>query len=275
MPEDGLFVRANVYTITAPEEQAICAYWIGKPRESFVIFHRLLARDDLDDSARQRIVTNRDFGVPAMLEATRTYPEELAQSLASRAPDTDVTVIVTADPDDCSTTEITLNSLLHSCTDLHRARRFLLVDTGLSESDRTHLTDRYPFLELCPSPSSDPAEVYRVFDSRFWLDLGTGWQFFAPEQLIGRLTAILEAESDVYQVGINLNDATKPANASAPQSGVRSNPGTGRYVLTDAPANGPAMYDTCRYDPTQATRYGTATLAEVIATKTTDSPAGL
>jgi hypothetical protein len=35
------------------------------------------------------------------------------------------------------------------------------------------------------------------------------------------------------------------------------------------------MYDTCRYDPTQATRYGTATLAEVIATKTTDSPAGL
>ncbi len=274
LPEDALFVRERDYTITARDEQAICAYWIGKHHESFILFHQLLSRDDLTDSARQRIVTNRDFAVPAMLEATRLYPEELSRSLASRAPDVDVTVIVTADPDDRSITEVALNSLLHSCTDLHRARRFLLVDTGLSESDRTHLTDRYPFLELCPSPSSDPAEVYRLFDSRFWLDLGTGWQFFAPEQLIGRLTAILEAERDVYQVGVNLNDAAEPANASAPQSAARSSLETGRYVLTDAPANGPAMYDTCRYDPSQVTHYGTATLAEIVAIKTTNSSSG-
>lgn len=273
MPENALFVTADVYTVTALDEQAICGYWLGKHEESFTICHRLLARDDLDDAIRQRIVANRDFPVPAMLEASRTYPQALAQGLVPAASSLDVTVTLIADSDR-ATTEHTLNSFLRCCTDVDTISRFLLLDTGLSEPDRNYLTDRYPFVEFeVASVGTDTADILRSVRTRFWLHLGRGWQFFAPEPLISRLTAILEAEPTIYQIGVNFNDATGPANQSAPQSIVRSQPSTGRYTVTDSPAAGPAMYDTTRCQPANAAHAGTATLAEIIASRITGGAA--
>lgn len=49
-------------------------------------------------------------------------------------------------------------------------------------------------------------------------------------------------------MGINLADAVKLTGASAAEDAVRRAPATGRYVLTDAVASGPAMFDTERLD---------------------------
>lgn len=264
VPEDRLFVRVADYTISAPDEQAICAYWLGKYTESFVISHRLLARDELSDDYRQRIVANRDFSVPAMLEAAESYPEALARDLAGRTADIDVTATLIAGPDR-ATTEATLNSLLHYCTDIDRIRRFLVLDTGLTEADRDHLAERYPFVELRSAPGTDLPAIRSLIDTRFWLHLGRGWRLFAPEALVGRLAAILDVEPDLYQVGVNFEDARAAANKSAPQDIVRSSPETGRYVMTDTAVTGPAMYDVGRYDRRPATG-GVATLADIIAT---------
>ncbi len=268
LPDDSLFVTTSAYTITAHDEQGICAYWIGKKQESFEVFHQLLARDDLPDPVRQRIVTNRDYAVPAMLEVTREYPEETVRGLAGCVPgDRDVTVTLTAGRGDRTVTEATLNSLLHICSDIHEVGRFLLFDGGLSKADRVHLADRYPFLEFKRARNAGLADIHSAVDSRFWLHLGTGWQFFAPERLISRLVAILEAEPTASQVGVNLNDATEPGNASATQAVVRSSPATGRYTARDTPIGGPAMYETTRYCPAEPVSGGAVTLAEVIAAK--------
>lgn len=268
LPTDTLFVTPDVYTVTALDEQAICAYWLGKHEESFTLCQRLLARDDLDDSIRQRIVVNRDFAVPAMLEAGREYPEALARRFATAGSGSDITVTLTAGADRIAV-EHTLNSFLHFCTDMHRLSRFILFDTGLSDADRDYLADRYPFMEVCPvSAGAEITDLYRSVASRFWLHLDAGWQLFASEPLLSRLTAILDVEPDVYQVGLNLNDAVAPANQSAPQGIVRSSPVTGRYTMTAAPAGGPAMYDTTRYDGLGPVCAGTATLAEIIVSRT-------
>ncbi len=263
LPDDILFVRERVYDVTVVDELAICASWLGKHEESFSACQRLLARDDLDDRTRNRVVSNRSFAVPAMLDRAKAYPKTLAHSLIPGSAESEVTATVLAG-DDRIETELTLNSFLNCCTDIDRVGRFLLVDTGLSMADRTWLAERYPFLEITPGRVVDPAAIHTAIGSRFWLDLGQGWQFFAPEPLVGRLTAILDTESALYQVGLNLGDASTPDSKSAPQSIVRSQPDTGRYTLTDNPATGPAMYDTNRIaDPNRTT----ATLAEIIAAK--------
>ena len=59
---------------------------------------------------------------------------------------------------------------------------------------------------------------------------------------------MLEAEAQVFQVGINFADAVKLTGASAAEQAVRRAPDAGRYVLTDAVASGPAMFDTARLD---------------------------
>ena len=59
---------------------------------------------------------------------------------------------------------------------------------------------------------------------------------------------MLEAESQVFQVGINFSDAVKLTGTSAPETAVRRTADAGRYVLTDAVAYGPAMFDTTRLD---------------------------
>jgi len=266
IPADILFVRARIYNITARDEQAICASWLGKHEESFTLCQQILARDDLDDATRNRIVSNRDFAVPTMLEIGKIYPETLAHSLIAGPPDSEVTVTLIAGHDRAQT-ECTLNSFLHYCTDVDLVGRFLLIDTGLSKADRTWLGECYPFVELRPDHSIDRTKIHTAIGGRFWLHLDQGWQFFAPGPLISRLTAILDTEPNLYQVGINLNDATKADRQSAPQDIVRSHPNTGRYTLTSTPATGPAMYDTTRINQPDHT---TATLAEIIAAKQDD-----
>lgn len=265
LPErDLLFLNAEVYAWRALDEQAVCASWIGRMPETFAICRRLLSRDDLPEDDRARISTNRDLGVPLMLEAATTYPGDAARDLVLGSPDADVTVTVIAGSDRAEI-EATLNSLVNCCQDLRRAGRVLLLDAGVPESDRRELLERFPFIEFGPyPPGGGIAGIRRLVQGRYLLHLGRGCRLFATEPLIGRLTAVLEAEPDVVQVGINLDDATQLTGLSAPQSAVRRSEATGRYVLSEKTLGGPAMFDTGRLDRVDGAAWPAATLDEVL-----------
>jgi glycosyltransferase involved in cell wall biosynthesis len=246
--QETLFVRPDIYTWRIADEQAVCASWIDKHTEAFTLCRRLLARPDLPQEDRQRIARNRDVCAPTMIDAASRYPDTpLLQSLQHPAArDPEVVVSLIAGPDRAST-ELTLNSFLRCCTDVSRVGRFLVIDAGLSAQDRALLRDRYGFLEFA-QPSTQLDQIRRQIDGRFWLHLGQGWQFFAPDDLITRLTAVLEAEHQVFLVGINFTDAVELTGTCAAEDAVRRTPDAGRYIPTDAPAHGPAMFDTARMD---------------------------
>jgi hypothetical protein len=273
-PDDDLFVLgyfAEIYAWRATDEQATCAFWIGKPDEAFTLCRRLLARPDIPDPDRQRIAANRDFSVPAMIEAAAPYPDTLAQTLTADPGAGEVTVSLIAGPDR-QAAEHTLNSFLNCCLDISRVGRFLILDAGLSASDRTILQQHYGFLEFADcvpgdQPAAQLARLHVQIEGRFWLHLGQGWRFFAPENYITRLTAVLDAEPHVFQVGINLADAAKLTGASAAEHAIHRAPDTGRYVITDAMATGPAMFDTARLNQAigvRETGLRTASLDEVL-----------
>ncbi|WP_172831498.1 class I SAM-dependent methyltransferase [Mycobacterium asiaticum] len=272
--EDRLFVRRDIYAWRAKDEQAVCASWIGKHPEAFTLCRQLLVRPELPDHDRQRIAGNRDVCVPTMIEAAFNYPDTLIQSLPTTADPSEITISLTAGPE-LHTTEQTLNSFLHCCTDLCQAGRFLILDTGLTTHDRTTLQQRYPFAEFLTTGSQDSPGAHLMqlrthINTRFWLHLPEGWQFFAPDNLLTRLTAVLNAEPHVCQVGINYTDATKLTGTCATEDDVHRTPDAGRYLLTDTAAHGPAMFDTTRCDITRLDTthpeagLHTATLDEVL-----------
>ena len=287
IPEDDHLLPADiaqVYAWRAADEQAVCASWIGKHAEAFTLCRRLLARPDIPGPDRQRIAANRDFLVPAMTEAASSYPEAIVHSLNTGVDEAEITVSLIAGPDP-QTTEQTINSFLNCCLDVSRVGRFLVLDTGLSASDRTRLRKRYAFLEFPRRRSSDGsagplAQLHTRINGRFWLHLGEGWQFFAPENYITRLIAVLIAEPQVFQVGINYADADQLTGNSAVEQAIRRTPDAGRYLPTKMMARGPAMFDVTRLnravgaqncDPDQPggqpatdTALRTATLDEVL-----------
>jgi hypothetical protein len=119
--------------------------------------------------------------------------------------------------------------------------------------DRTMLIQRYGFLEFCSSSPHDAAGVQLAhlrtqIHQRFWLHLGGSWRFFAPENFVTRLTAVLHAETQVFRVGINFADAVKLTCACAAEQAVHRAPEAGRYVPTEEIASGPAMFHTTRLD---------------------------
>ncbi|MBS4729214.1 hypothetical protein MSM1_12985 [Mycobacterium sp. SM1] len=251
LPEkDLLFVREDIYAWRASAERAMCAAGIGDHAEAFALCQRLLARPDIPDGDRQRIASIRDMCVPKMIDAASAYPRKLVQRLLTGQGDVLVSLVAGRDR---SGTEQTLNSFLNCCTDVSRVGRFLLVDAGLSAQDRAVLQKRYGFLEFAhPGPTGAPAaqlaHIRTQIYGRFWLHLSRGWRFFVPENFITRLTAILEAEPQVFQVAINFADAAELPGACVAGEGVRRAPHAGRYLLTDTVASGPAMFDTARLD---------------------------
>ena len=246
--QDILFVSADVYAWRATDEQAICASRIGKHAEAFTLCRDLVAHPDIPDDARRRMAGNRDFSVPTMIEAASPYPEATVGRLVAGGGDAEVVVSLVAGPDRAAT-EQTLNSFLHCCTDVSRVGRFLVLDAGLSAQDRGMLRQRYGFLDFADCrPGAAIPQIRAQISGRYWLHLDQGWRFFAPENLITRLTAVLDAEPHVFQVGINFTDAAKLTGTCAPEQAVRRTPDAGRYVLADVIASGPAMIDTTRLD---------------------------
>jgi methyltransferase (TIGR00027 family) len=250
--EDLLFVRADIYNWRALDERAICAAGLGKHEEAFTLCRRLLARRGIPDEDRKRIAANRDTVAPTMIDAATPHPDMLAGSLVTGPPDCEVTVSLIAGPDRAAT-EQTLNSFLRSCIDVSRVGRVLVLDAGLSAQDRATLLQRYRFIEFshCPSvagPGAQLAHIRAQIGGRFWLHLGQGWRFFAPESFISRLTAVLDAEPTVFQVAINFGDAQHLTGACAGEDEVRRGADAGRYLPTDVMARGPAMFDTARLD---------------------------
>ena len=246
LPEDDMTIpHPDIYAWRTTFQQLVCAYHIDKQAEAFTLSRRLLARPDLPDGDRQDIASIRDLTVPIMLEAASSYPDALARNLIAGPRDAEVTVSLVAGPD-LSVTERTLNSFLHCCTDVSRVGRFLIIDDGLSAQAQAILHERYPFLEFADCAPGTGLRDY--IHGRYWLHLGQGWRFFAPEKLITRLVAVLEAETQVFQVGINLADAAGLTGMSALEMTVRRAPDAGRYVLADVVASGPAMFDTTRLD---------------------------
>ena len=252
--EDLLFVAADIYAWRALDEQAVCAFGIGRHEESFTLCRRLLARHDIPEDDRKRIAANRDVAAPAMLEAAAPYPDMLAGSLVAGPRDCEVTVSLVAGPDRAAT-EQTLNSFLRCCIDVSRVGRFVVLDAGLSAQDRAGLLERYRFIEFSDgAPAAGPgarlARLRGEIGGRLWLHLGQGWRFFAPDSLISRLTAVLDAEPEMFQVGINVGDAQELTGACAGEDGVRRGADAGRYVPADVVARGPAMFETARLDRT-------------------------
>ncbi len=250
---ETLFVNPEIYAWRATEEQAICAGFIGRHAEAFTLFRQLLARPGVPDDARQRIAGNRDVWVPAMIDAASSYPDAaLVQPLVAGGSDAEVVVTLVAGSDRADT-ELTINSFLRCCTDLERIGRFLLIDSGLTSQDRANLQERYGFIEFGHAVpggrrGAQFAQIRTQVDARFWLHLGQGWRFFAPENIITRLTAVFEADAQVFQVGINFADAVKLTGDCPAEQTLRRAPDAGRYILTDEIACGPAMFDTARLD---------------------------
>jgi tetratricopeptide (TPR) repeat protein len=252
--DDTLFVGADIYHWRATDEQAVCASWIGRHAEAFTLYRRLLTRDDIPDDDRKRLAGNRDVSAPAMIDAASAYPDALARhpNLTMGRHDGPVTTTLVAGPNRHAT-EQTLNSFMNCCLDLARVDRFVVIDGGLSAEDRATLLERYPFLEFCSAePNDNPharlAAIRPEAGGRFWLHLGQEWRFFAPERLITRLVSVLETETEVFQVGINVGDARTLTGDCAAEESAHRTYGAGRYVLGDVVVTGPAMFETSRLD---------------------------
>ena len=247
--DDALFVVEDVYEWRALDEQAVCASWIGRSPESFEICRRLLNRPDLPDDDRRRISANRDLAVPQMLEIASARVEGVAIPSEASA---DVTVTLLAGPD-LSATEESIDSFLNCCLDRHLLSRFIVFDAGLSDADRTALHDRYAFLEFIKTPATADSvshlEAMRGHvTTRYWLHVPRAWRFFAPEPLVARMLAVMEAETGVVQVGVNFEDARTLTGHCPPEGDVRRTTDGKRYVLARERITGPAMIDTAQLD---------------------------
>lgn len=116
-------------------------------------------------------------------------------------------------------------------------------------ADWLALLERYPFLEFGLRPSglaAELSEIRRHGSGHYWLELGQGWWFFAPERLLTRLISVLDAEPEILQVGVNMEDAHALTGRCTAERDVCRTADGGRYTLSTALFTGPAMVHVAR-----------------------------
>jgi hypothetical protein len=238
-PPDALFVEAADYDFRALDEQAIAAFYVGFPEESFDLCTELLERRELPDDERPRIEKNRDYSVPHVKDAFLRYDADLVARLASRPPSPAPRVMLSLTS--CRRLDLfvgTVSSFLNACTDIDLVDRFLCVDDNSSPEDRAEMRRLLPFFEFVfkgPSDKGHARSLNLIRDSLRtpWLvHLEDDWHFFARRPYIGPAIEILTAEPGLGQVLFNRNYAETLEDREIPGGFRRCLAGHGhRYVV--------------------------------------------
>lgn len=215
---DALFVEAEVYRWRALDEQAICAFYVGRTEETFELCQRLLDRDEMPDAERDRVLANRDFAVPAIRDRTLVHPNETVEALTASVPTRrkaiDPASAITLTMTTCRRPDLfekTLDSFLHCCEDADRIVRWVVVDDGSPPSDLARMERRYPFLEIFERRHREKGHAHgmnfilETVDTPFWLHLEDDWHFFVVDRYLEKAREILDDDPTLGQVLFNRN----------------------------------------------------------------------
>jgi GT2 family glycosyltransferase len=211
---DRLFVALDAYRWRARDEQALCAYYSGRPGESFDLCTELLKQDALPEAERERVMANRDFCVAAVKDVTLAYPSDavrrLTRQVKRRRGRPQITLSITS----CRRRplfEKTLDSFLSCCEDGDRIGRWLCVDDGSCEADRARMQERYPFFEFVMKSPGEKGHarsmnlILERLESPYWLHLEDDWHFFVGERYVLKSLAVLDDDPRIGQVLFNRN----------------------------------------------------------------------
>ncbi|HEV2309228.1 MAG TPA: glycosyltransferase family 25 protein, partial [Acidimicrobiia bacterium] len=240
-PEDDvLFVAADTYRWRIDDERAVCAYYVGRLKESFDLSTRLLDNPAVPEPDRERILANRDFAAARIKDETLGYPTATVARLLERRADPapEVTLTVTT----CrrlALFEATMNSFLTCCDDVDRIGRWICIDDNSSPEDRAKMQARYPFFEFVlkgPNERGHADSIDRLrslVTSPYWLHLEDDWHFFVRERYVSKGIAILEDDPRLGQVLFNRNYGETLGCRTIAGGTVRMTGGGARYRLHD------------------------------------------
>jgi hypothetical protein len=239
---DHLFVDDAVYAWCARDEQAVCAYHLGRHAEALDLGTELLAGAGLPDEQRARVEGNRDSSV-AVVAAERVAPAPdlaaaLARQVAGGAGDTTVAVVAVPDP---AALERTLNGLLHCCADLERVARVVCVVDALPRADVGAVVARHPYLET----RRGGGPLLDTVATPLCLTLDAGWEPFARTPLVARCAAVLAADPEVVAVALNRSFARSAGAPVAAGDEIRAADGW-RYRRHPTWGAGPVLADVAR-----------------------------
>ncbi|MEP6701696.1 MAG: glycosyltransferase, partial [Betaproteobacteria bacterium] len=212
---DNLFVATDVYEWKAADELAICAYYLGRHRESFDLCTRLLDVRAIPEPDHERIIANRDFAAPHISDETLRYPEEtIARLVAAMAAPSREPAQVTLTITSCRRPELfekTVNSFLNCCADLERIDRWICIDDGTDAATLERLVQRYPFFEFICKTRANKGHarsmniLLETIATPYWLHLEDDWHFIVRDRYVEKMLAVLSEDSALGQVLFNRN----------------------------------------------------------------------
>jgi hypothetical protein len=211
---DRLFVASDLYQWRIADEQSICAYYLGKHRESFELCSRLLAGPWLPERERERVLANRDFAAQRLWGEPVGYPEDVVRRLVARTRRASGRARVTLSITACRRPELfeqTVDSFLRCCEDVERIGRWICVDDGSSPADRRRMQQLYPFFEFVFERRREKGHarsmnrILAAVESPYWLHLEDDWRFLVPGRYVERALAILADDTRIGQVLFNRN----------------------------------------------------------------------
>ncbi|MEJ7846428.1 MAG: glycosyltransferase family 25 protein, partial [Acidimicrobiales bacterium] len=208
LPDDLLFVAADVHRWRLLDELAISAYWAGHLEEALSAGSRLLDEGFLPEEERARVARNREFAVAALAPSRLAHRPDLVAEVAARVAEDgggDVTFTMTTGRRR-DLFEQTMDSFLACCDDRARIGRWIVIDEQSSAEDRVAMVERYPFIELVAKGPEDAGHARSMnllrdlVDTPWWLHLEDDWQFVVTAPFLGRAIEVLEDDAFVGQV---------------------------------------------------------------------------
>ncbi len=201
----------NAYIIG---ETALCAYFEGNYELCRDMYNKVLQIRNLSPHMVRSMLLNQRLAIKQIMDNFIHYNSDKILEICNQQKDPSVFPLITFTITSCKRLhlfEMTMNSFINCCEDLHLINRWICIDDNSSEQDRQKMTELYPFFEFYFKTPEEKGHanslniLQDMVNTPFVFHMEDDWKFVLPHNYITHALTVLEVSPKYGQCLFNKN----------------------------------------------------------------------
>ena len=217
-----MLLRFFPHSVGIADEYGLCTYYTtGGHAKAYTIFQHALDMRGITQNQAKHLLFNQHFCIHAAATLTTGYNPSIVATVCRQMSCTPSLPQITLTMTSCKRFdlfEVTVNSFLNCCRDLHKIDRWICIDDNSSEEDRVKMQTQYPFFEFYMKTLEQKGHpqsmnmIRTLVKTPYFFHMEDDFHFFCERNYISDCLDVIGSDHRIRQCAVNQNYAEIPEN---------------------------------------------------------------